>query len=306
MALSRTRQGGSPDVGEPGSSEAPSLADRGALLAAALLFSTGGAVIKSTSLDAWELAGWRAAVAWLALWLILPGPVAWRSPAVLLTGVAQGATMLLFVLSNKTTTAANAIFLQSTGPLYLPLLARALLGERAAKADYVAMAGIAVGMTLFFVGAAEPTATAPAPRLGDALAIASGCTWALTVVGLRYLARDGRSGGGTTKGAVLWANAFVAVVGLGLGGVSSTPSGVDAIAIAYLGAVQVGFGYRMLVRGIARVPALEASLLILFEPVLNPVWAYLFLAESPSAWALAGAGVLAAVTVGRAFVAHSR
>jgi drug/metabolite transporter (DMT)-like permease len=228
-----------------------------------------------------------------------------RHRAVILTGLAQGSAMLLFVLANKSTTAANAIFLQCAAPLYIPMLASRVLGERATRRDLAAMAGIAAGLVCFFVGSQQPSATAPQPRLGDLLAIASGVAWACTVVGLRYLARGGVMAAGAAKGALLWGNLFVAAVALPIAFPLPATGGTDWGVLVFLGVAQVALAYRLLVRAVARVPALEASLLALFEPVLNPVWAFALLGEKPSSWALAGAAILATVTIARA-VAGSR
>jgi len=290
-----------------------SLSDRLAIFGSAVLFSTGGVAIKWLSLGAWQVAGLRGVIAAAAVLWLVPGRVNMRGKAVLLTGAAQGGSMLLFVLANKNTTAANAIFLQSAAPLFIPLLAAAVLGERATKRDLAAMAGIAVGLTFFFVGAQQPSATAPDPRLGDLFAIASGLSWACTVVGLRYLARgDAATHGsphamteGTAKGALIWGNVLVAAVALPMAFPLPATGASDWGLLLWLGVAQVALAYKLLVRAVARVPALEASLLALFEPVLNPVWAFALLGERPSSWALAGAGILAAVTVARA-VAGSR
>ena len=93
------------------------------LLAAAVLFSTGGAAIKATTLTAWQVASFRSGVAALAVLLLVPAARRGFSPKVFLVSIAYAATMVLFVASNKATTAANAIFLQSAAPLYVLLLA---------------------------------------------------------------------------------------------------------------------------------------------------------------------------------------
>jgi len=281
------------------------LTDRLSIFGSAILFSTGGVAIKWVSFDAWQVAGLRALVAAFAIALLVPGPVVLRHRAVVLTGIAQGCSMLLFVLANKTTTAANAIFLQSGAPLFIPLLAASVLGERATKRDLAAMAGIAAGLVCFFVGATEPSVTAPHPRVGNLLAVASGLTWACTVVGLRYLAREGAMTGGAAKGALLWGNLFVAALALPMALPLPSVGAPDWGVLAFLGVAQVAMAYRLLVRAVARVPALEASLLALFEPVLNPIWAWALLGESPSSWAMVGAAILATVTIARA-VAGSR
>lgn len=291
---------------EPSGRPANYLADRLSIFGSAILFSTGGVAIKWVAFDAWQVASLRAMIAATAIAVLVPGPVLLRNRAVVLTGIAQGASMLLFVLSNKTTTAANAIFLQSGAPLFIPLLAAALLGERATKRDLAAMAGIAAGLVCFFVGATEPSATAPYPRIGNLLAVASGLTWACTVVGLRYLAREGTMTVGAAKGALIWGNLFVAILVLPMALPLTSVAAPDWGVLVFLGVAQVAMAYRLLVRAVERVPALEASLLALFEPVLNPVWAWALLGERPSSWAMVGATILATVTVARALAGSRR
>src|SRR6185295_9128401 len=100
------------------------------VLAAALLFSTGGAAIKATSLSGWQVASFRSGIAAIALLLALPAARRRWSPRVWLVGAAYAGTMTCFVISNKLTTSAAAIFLQSTAPLWILLLAPWLLGEK--------------------------------------------------------------------------------------------------------------------------------------------------------------------------------
>ena len=85
--------------------------------------------------------------------------------ATALVGLSYAATLTLYVLANKNTTAANAIFLQSTAPLYILLLAPLLLGERNRPRDFVVMAGMAVGLVLLLFGGTRTFATAPHPTV---------------------------------------------------------------------------------------------------------------------------------------------
>src|SRR5262245_32019043 len=160
------------------------------LLAGATLMSTGGAAIKLCGLTGWQVAGFRSGVAALALlWFV---PVRWQEidRRALLTGAGYAATMILFVLANKLTTAANTIFLQSTAPLYILLLAPWLLGEPTRRRDLVVMGAMALGLGLFFVGEQPSFASAPEPLRGNLIAAFAGVAWALTVMGLRWVSRD--------------------------------------------------------------------------------------------------------------------
>jgi drug/metabolite transporter, DME family len=264
-------------------------ASRMRVLAAAALFSSGGAVIKAASLSAWQVASFRSAVAALALLVMLPE--ARRRPrlSVLLVGVAYAGTMVLFVLANKMTTAASTIFLQSTAPLYVLLLSPWLLKEKVRPADLVYMAVLALGLGAFFVGLDPVSATAPNPWLGNVLALLSGVFWALTVMGLRAL---GRGGSDWSPAAALYGNVIAAFgcLPMALPVVSSRP--VDWVMVASLGVFQIALAYVFLIRGLRQVTALEASLLLLLEPVLNPIWAWLVHGERPGSWSLAGGLVI--------------
>lgn len=262
------------------------------VLGAALLFSTGGTAIKAISLPAAQVACLRSGIACLALLLLMP---AWRRfwrPRGLLVGLAYGTTMVLFVLANKSTTAANTVFLQSTAPLFVLLLGPLLLGERIRRTDFGYMAVLATGLLLFFVGVEAPLATAPDPYRGNLLGAASGLTWALTLMGLRWLGRAEQTGAQVAGSAVIAGNLFAflatlpaslpwAHVGLG-----------DGLTVGYLGVFQIGLAYVLLTHGVRRVPALEISLLMLLEPVGGAFWAWLVHGEQPGPWSLAGCTVI--------------
>lgn len=285
------------------------------VLAAALLFSTGGAAIKATTLTAWQVASFRSGIAVLALVLLLPGARRpWRHGwGMVGVGAAYGATLVLFVIGNKLTTAANTIFLQSTAPLYVLALAPWWLGERARRRDLVYMAALAVGMSLFFVGQRQPDALAPDPLTGNLLAALAGVTWGLTLLGLRSLGRrDDVDAGGAGAAAVMVGNLFAFAVCLpwavpGLASVEGITTvraigSLDWAMVAFLGVFQIAIAYVFLTRGLRRVAALEASLLLLVEPVLNPVWAWLFHGEEPGSWAVAGGAVILAATLAKSVV----
>ncbi len=159
------------------------------VLAAAVLFSTGGAAIKSTSLTAWQVASFRSGIAALAVLVMLRGARRLPDRATWLVGVVYAATLVFFVFANKNTTAANAIYLQGTAPLYILLAAPFVLRERVSRADIVFMAALGLGLGAFFLGQEPARETAPNPALGNMAALASGLTWAATVMGLRWLGR---------------------------------------------------------------------------------------------------------------------
>ena len=164
------------------------------VLAAALLFSTGGAALKVTTLPPWQVAGLRSLVAALVVLAIVPGSRALSGVHTWLAAAAYALTVLLFALANRLTTAASAIFLQATAPAWLMLLAPRLLGEPVRPRDVWVGAATAVGMGLALFDRPPATALATNPLLGNVLAATTGLTWALTVVAIRRAEHgEGRS-----------------------------------------------------------------------------------------------------------------
>lgn len=269
---------------------------RACLLLAAFLFSTGGAAIKFTSFGAWEIAGIRSLIAAVALLAVIPEArrrITWRH---LLAGLCYALTLVTFVAANKLTTSANAIFLQSTGPLYLLIAAPLLLKESVKKADAWALALMACGMALFFVSTDPATVLATNPARGNLLAAISGAAWAGVVGSLRWLERDSPGSGPST---VVAGNLIAFLISLPF--LSHVPAGSasDWAALLYLGCFQIALAYVFLSRGLRGVPAIEASLLLLLEPALNPFWTWISLGERPSSWALAGGMLIVSATVVR-------
>ena len=147
--------------------EAAALRPRLLVLAAAALFSTGGAAIKSASLTGWQVASLRSAVAVVTLAILLPNSRRRPSPSMILVGVFYAATLILFVQATKLTTAADAIFLQDTAPLYVLLAAPFLLGERVVKADLWFMLALAVGSVIFLRRQGSANRHGPQPLRGQ-------------------------------------------------------------------------------------------------------------------------------------------
>jgi len=269
--------------------------DRFMILSAAILFSTGGAAVKACSLSGWQVASFRSAVAALAILILVPATRRGWTRRTWLVGLTYAATMILFILANKLTTAANAIFLQGSAPLYVLLLGPWLLGERFHLRQLAFLATLAVGMTFFFVGSQPVSATAPDPMAGNILGACAGLSWALCIMGLRWLARD-TDGVGATTAAVCCGNLLAALVALPMALPVSGSTPTDWAMVTYLGVFQIGIAYAFLVRGVARVPALEVSLILLAEPILSPLWAWLVHGEVPTVWASVGGVIILGAT----------
>lgn len=262
------------------------------VLGAAFLFSTGGVAIKSCGLSNWQIAGFRCAIAGLALWIAARWAGAQdhsRSAGQALAdrlrrlpvSLVYAATLVLFSLANKATTSANAIFLQSAAPLYILLLSPWLLREKIRGRDLLLMLVLAAGLVILIGGVQQTWHTAPDPGLGNVYGALAGFFWALTLVGLRRLANTG-SGRDEALWAVIMGNLLAFVLTLPLALPLGTVSWSDLGWILYLGLFQIAGAYWLLTRGMRGVPAFEASLLLLLEPMLNPLWTWWIHGESPS------------------------
>ncbi|MGH7700167.1 MAG: DMT family transporter [Gemmatimonadales bacterium] len=264
---------------------------------AATLFSTGGAAIKLSALSGWDVLAMRALVAAATIVVLVPeARRGWNARAGLVA-LAYACTTILYVQANKLTTAASTIFLQSTSPLFILLLAPLLLREHASRRDAGYMAVLAAAMVLLFVGTPRRFATAPDPLLGNVLAALCAVAWAFTLIGYRWLAATG----GSVAPAATIGNLFACVIGLVVGAGPPAAGPTDWLVLIYLGVFQLGMPYVLLTRAVPRLTALEVSLVLLVEPVLNPIWAWLAHGETVSLWALSGGAIILAATLHRAW-----
>ena len=279
----------------------PRLTARLLLVATAILFSTGGAFIKGTALDAWQVSALRSGIAAAAILILIPDARRgwqWRQVPV---AFAYGATLLCYVLATKLTTAADAIFLQATAPLFVLILGPLLLKERIRRSDVALMAAVTAGMALFFLGREPVRATAPDPARGNLLGLASGVTWALTIVGLRWIARGSRAGSSAAMSTVALGNLLGSATSFLFAFPFVQFSWRDAGVVLWLGLFQIALAYVCLTRGIRVVPAFEATTLLLLEPALNPVWTWLVHGEQPARQAIAGGAIILLATLANAW-----
>ena len=169
------------------------------------------------------------------------------------------------------------------------------------------LVAVGFGMVLCFLGQTGATTTAPAPALGNVLAAGSGVFWALTLIALRHFGRDGHGESAAEAGITVVvagnALAFLVAVPWMLPIPKALP--IEWMTILYLGVIQVGLAYVFLTRAARHVPALEISLLLLFEPVLNPIWTWIIRDEVPGRWTVAGGAVILGATGLRTWFARS-
>jgi drug/metabolite transporter (DMT)-like permease len=246
------------------------------------------------------VAGVRAGIAALAVALLVPAARRGWSRRVASVSVVYAVTVILFVQANKLTTAARAIFIQAASPLFLVLLGPLLLKEPVRRRDLVFLLALGAGLSLFFVSLERPASTAPDPALGNVVAAASCLSVALLLAGLRWLERSADGGGlpVVVAGNLL---AFAACLPFAWPFTGARPA--DWAILTFLGAVQIGLGYVLLLRGMRHLTALEAALLLNLEPVLNPVWAWMLHGERPGAAALLGGATILVAVVSRTWLA---
>lgn len=261
----------------------------------ALLFSTGGAAFKAASLTGWQAASFRSLVAAVVLLLVIPGTRRGWRPRMIPIALAYAATLVLFALANRLTTSANAIFLQSSAPIYVLLMGPWLLKEPVRRHDIVYILCMGAGLGLFALGHDAAVATAPNPPLGNALGLVSGVTYAAMLVGLRWLGRGAT--GDAALATVAAGNVAAFLIALPMALPVTHVTVADATVIVYLGAIQIGLAYWCLTKGISEVPAFEATTMLQVEPAMNPVWTWLIHGERPNGWAVTGGVVIVTATL---------
>jgi drug/metabolite transporter (DMT)-like permease len=261
---------------------------RGILLVAgaALLWSTGGLGIKFLSEPPLKIAFYRSATAALAL-IVLFRPRLWRwTPAFLVGIVSYAACLTTFVLATKWTSAANAIFLQYCGVIWVMLLSPLVLREPFQKRDAAAIGTAFAGMLLFFAGRFESRGYA-----GEIAALASSIFFAGLVLALR------RERGAVAEAVVTYGNVLAAVALFPFVRRELAVGFSSAAVLTFLGVVQIGVAYALFVAGLRHVTATQAALVGMLEPVSNPIWVFLFLGETPSLYSIAG-GVIVLGAIG--------
>jgi drug/metabolite transporter (DMT)-like permease len=246
------------------------------LVLAAALWSTGGLMIKSINWQPLAILVGRNIFSSAVLLLYLRRfPARW-TPWQIAAAVAHILTAFLFISATKLTTAANAIFLQYTAPIYIVLLAFWLLRERPSRTDWSSMVIIFAGMLLFFGDKISLSGL-----YGNILAVLSGLTMAVMTVSLRAQKR------GAPAESILLAQVFTVIFGFPLLLRESWTIG-NWLIIVYLGVFQIGLAFILFSSAIKHVPAIEATLISTLEPILNPLWVFLFLGEGPGRFALIG------------------
>ena len=261
------------------------------LVAASLLWSTGGLLIKSINWNAMAISGMRSLIAAVIMLIFIKKPNMEFNRYKIGGAFAYVGTVALLVMATKLTTAATAILLQYTAPIYVALLGAWFLKERTTLLDWITIFLVFGGMFLFFVDEMSP-----GRLLGNIYAALSGVCFAVMVLMLR------KQKDSSPLESVFWGNVLSALISLPFM-FTSMPADLSSwINLLILGVFQLGISYILYALAIKHVTALEAILIPVIEPLLNPVWVFLFLGEVPGPWAFVGGVIVLAAIVGRSVI----
>jgi drug/metabolite transporter (DMT)-like permease len=262
-------------------SKAPFARGRLLVLAAALLWSLAGVFIKFLNLPPLTIVFYRSLFAALVFTPFLRRSAARLSAPILVSTLTYTAAISAFVAANKLTTAANAIVLQYTAPIFVFLFSRLVLGERVSRLN-----GLALGISMVGVGIISLDSAGEPEMAGVVLAILSGVLFAAYMINLRRTES-------VSPVYLTWINNVVcALLLLGIVKSQLALSLDEILILAVMGAVQLGMPYYLFSKGLQTIPLQEASLIALIEPVLNPLWVALVVGEIPSSATLAGGAMI--------------
>lgn len=280
----------------------PAIVDAGAhrkgllaVITAAVLWSTGGLFIKLLPFDALTILFYRSLFAGVLFALLFRRVLFKLNALTLAISLMYAGLLWTFVTSTKLTTAANAIFLQYTAPVYIMLLEPLLFKVRLRRIDLISLPVCLAGMLLFFADDLQA-----GDARGNWMALGSGALLAGIILGQRFNKPE------RYETAIFWGNVWVVLIGMPAWLQAPAPTPAQWGMLLFLGFVQIGLGYALFNYGLKRVSALESSLLAMLEPVLNPVWVVIGYGERPGAWALLGGGIVVAMLAIRTYVSYPR
>ncbi len=252
----------------------------------AVLWSLGGMLIKLVDWNPVAIAGSRSLVAAILILFFIKKPDFKFTFMKFAASFVYAATVISFVAATKLTTAANAIILQYTAPIYVAVFGAIFLKEKVRWYDVITILAVIVGMLLFFMDKLSAGG-----MLGNILAIISGVFFALVAILLRLQKDD------SPLDRIFWGNIMTAVISVPFMFLS-IPDTKSLVGIGLLGIFQLGISYIFYSMAIKNVSALEAVLIPVIEPVLNPIWVALVLHEIPGVYSLVGGGfVLVVITL---------
>lgn len=263
------------------------------LVLTGVMWSFGGLFIKSVNAHPLAISGIRSAIACIIITIYVRKPKFTWSFAQIGAALAYASTVILFVAANKFTTAANAILLQYTAPIYVALLGAWLLKEKPRAIDWITMFAVICGMVLFFVESIDTKG-----MLGNVFALLSGVSFASFTVFMR-MQKDS-----SPIESVILGNAVTAVIGVPFI-FTAIPDSKGWLCLLFLGVIQLGIPYILYSIAITKARAIEASLITMIEPILNPVWVSIVIGEIPGALSIIGGIIVIAAVAVRCVIVAS-
>jgi len=258
---------------------------------AALLWSSGGLFIKLISFSAMQLSFFRCSIAAITFALIFKKQILLVNKLSIINSVIYAVVLISFVIATKTTTAANAIFLQATAPIYVLIFEPLINKTRYERINIITVGVCVLGMILFFVGKLEP-----GHLEGNLVALVSGITFAAFFLGMK------RNDQKYQQSSIFWGNIIVAIVCVPFLFSIDVLALSDLWMVSFLGVFQIAFAYAFFASGLKRIFAVEASIISMVEPVLNPVWVLIGYGEVPSATAIIGGLIILSAIIVRSLI----
>lgn len=255
------------------------------LIITALLWSSGGVLIKGIAWNPMAIAGTRSLIAGIIIWLALGKPQLTWSSFQVGGAICYSATVILYVVANKMTSAANVVILMYTAPIYIIIFGPWFLKEKIRPREWLIVIVVIIGIIIFFFDNLSADGL-----IGNILAIFSGLTFAWMTLFLRRQKKNSPSE------SVLLGNFLTAIICLPFFFFEKVPGSKEIIMLVIMGVFQLGLSYVLYSRAIQKVRAIDAVLITSLEPILNPVWVFLIYKEFPGRWALLG-GIIVITTV---------
>jgi drug/metabolite transporter (DMT)-like permease len=265
-----------------------------AVFLTAILWSSGGLFIKLISLDSMELSFFRCAIAAVVFALMFRKRILKLNSLALLNSFAYAAVLILFVIATKTTTAANAIFLQSTAPIYVLIFEPLLTKTKWERINIITIVVCFLGMILFFMGDLTP-----GDIKGNIAALLAGVAFAAFFLGMKK--NEPQYG----ESSIFYGNVVVALICIPFITDMNSISEKDFAMVSFLGVFQIAFAYALFSYGLKRIIAVEASIISMFEPVLNPIWVFIGYGEVPSFYAIIGGIIIMTAITVRTLISNS-
>ncbi|WMM25914.1 DMT family transporter [Tissierella sp. MB52-C2] len=261
---------------------------KGIILAAiaSTMWSTGGIFVKLVDWNPISIAGLRSFIAALVMLIYIKKPKFTKSKPQILGTITTCTTMLCFIIANKLTTSANAILLQYTAPIFVAILGVWILKEKIRWYDILSITVVFLGMILFFIDNVNIGNT-----LGNIIAILSGFSLACMTISLR-LQKDG-----SAMDTTFFGNMLTFIIAIPFFIFTPLPDVKSIIIIIIMGVFQLGIPYIFYVNSTKYLTALEAILITVIEPLLNPLWVYVFAGENPGIYAIIGGVVVIAAVL---------